>query len=158
MPVFGPWSARDILQGRPLGHPSHPLFIHFPAGLFPAAFLWDLASQLWPDGEFARAARLCIGLGLAGAIPSAVTGLVDYLGMVGGSKKKQLATYHLAAQLASVAAFGLSFLFRLRQPGRSRTPAVPMALAGGGLLALMVGNYIGGQLVYRHGMRVSTEL
>jgi len=32
-----------------------------------------------------------------------------------------------------------------------------MALAGGDLLALMVGNYIGGQLVYRRGMRVSTE-
>ncbi len=125
MPAPGSWSIRDILQGRPLGHPAHPLFAHFPAGLFPAALLWDLASQFRPEEDFGRAARLSIGLGLAGAVPAAVTGLVDYLGMVGGSRKKRLATYHLAAQLTSVGAFGLSFLLRLREPGRSRTPPGP---------------------------------
>lgn len=155
-PVLGRWSALDIVQGRPLGHPSHPLFIHFPAGLLPAAFFLDLASQVWPDRGLGRVASFNVGLGLAGAVPSALTGLVDYLGMVGGSKKKRVATRHLIAQLTAVGAFGLSLRWRLGRSDRSRTPRPALALAGVGLLALLVGNYLGGQLVYRHGMRVST--
>lgn len=154
-PVLGRWSTLDLVQGRPLGHPSHPLFIHFPAGLLPAAFFLDLASQVWPDRALGRVAGFNLGLGLAGAVPAALTGLADYLGMVGGSRKKQVATRHLIAQLTAVGAFGLSLRWRIRRPGR-RTPRPALILAGVGLLALVVGNYFGGQLVYRHGMRVGT--
>ncbi len=131
--------------------PGGKLFIHFPAGLLPAAFFLDLASQVWPDRGLGRVASFNVGLGLAGAVPSALTGLVDYLGMV-----ERVATRHLIAQLAAVGAFGLSLRWRLGRSDRSRTPRPALALAGLGLLALLVGNYLGGQLVYRHGMRVST--
>jgi uncharacterized membrane protein len=97
-----------------------------------------------------------IGLGLAGAVPSVLTGLVDYLGMVGGSKKKEVATRHLLAQLAALTAFSLSLLCRTRRRNPARTPAAAVVLGGVGLAALVVGNYLGGHLVYRQGMRVST--
>lgn len=78
--------------------------------------------------------------------------------MVGGPKKKQLATRHLVAQLMALSAFGLSFGWRARRRNVSRTPLPALILSRVGLLALGVGNYFGGQLVYRHGMRVSTGL
>jgi len=73
-----------------------------------------------------------------------------------GKKKKQVATRHLFAQLAALTAFGLSLRWRVRRRNPSRTPPPAVILGGVGLIALVVGNYFGGQLVYRHGMRVST--
>jgi len=96
-----------------LGRPTHPLFVHFPAGL-----LWDLAGQFRPEEDFGRAARLSIGLGQAGAVPAAVTGLV------GGSRRKRFATYHLAAQLTSG---GLRFKLSASAPGAWQVPDAPRA-------------------------------
>ncbi len=66
-PMGGGWTLREIDQGKPLGHPSHALFIHFPAGLWPAALLLD--SWIHPDPTLARAAPYDLLLGLALAVP-----------------------------------------------------------------------------------------
>ncbi len=31
--VAGRWTLKDVVQGKPIGHPSHPLFVHFPGGV-----------------------------------------------------------------------------------------------------------------------------
>ena len=93
--VAGRWTLKDVVQGKPLRHPSHPLFVHFPSALLPAAFIFDVLSRIDADLTFTRAAFYNISLGLTVAGFAAITGLVDYLPMVGGSRKKVLGTRHL---------------------------------------------------------------
>ena len=155
--VAGRWTVKDIVQGKPLGHPSHPMFVHFPSALFPVALVLDVISVFEPSLMLTRAAFYNIAAGLLMAGGAALTGLVDYLPMVGGSRKKKLGTYHLAAQLTAVSAMALSFLARTFDFHADSTGAVPLALAAVAVSALFVGNYFGGILVYRQGMRVSTE-
>lgn len=154
----GRWTIKDVVQGKPLRHPSHPLFVHFPSALFPAALLFDVISRIDADLTLTRAAFYNISLGLAVAALAVITGLVDYLPMIGGSTKKRLGTYHLIGQVASVFCFGVSLLVRAFDFDTTQTAWPALLLAATGVGALGVGNYFGGSLVYRQGMRVSVDL
>jgi uncharacterized membrane protein len=156
-PVAGRWTLKDIVQGKPLGHPSHAMFVHFPSALLPTAFVFDILSLINPDVTLVRAAFYNISFALLVAIVAATTGLVDYLPMVGGSRKKQLGTYHLIAQITTVTAFSLSLLVRAFDYDADQTPIPAFLLAAIGVAAIGIGNYFGGILVYRQGMRVSVD-
>jgi predicted membrane protein DUF2231 len=69
-----------------------------------------------------------------------------------------LGTYHLVAQVSAVSLFALSLLVRTFDYDAVQTPWPALLLAAGGALAIGVGNYFGGTLVYRQGMRVSVDL
>jgi uncharacterized membrane protein len=158
-PLFaGRWTIKDVVQGKPLRHPSHPLFVHFPSALFPAALLFDVISRIDADLTFTRAAFYNISLGLGVATLAAITGLVDYLPMVGGSTKKRLGTYHLIGQAVSVSCFSVSLVIRAFDFDATQTSWPALLFAAAGAAALAVGNYFGGSLVYRQGMRVSVDL
>ncbi len=156
--VIGRWTLRDAVQGKPLRHPSHPLFVHFPAALPIAAFAFDIASRVHADLTLPRAALYNLAFALGMALPAAITGLVDYLPMVPGSRKRRLGTYHLLSQVAAVSLFAVSLALRALEYDAGRTPPAEMAILGLGCLAVIVGNYFGGTLVYRQGMRVSVDL
>ncbi len=155
--IAGRWTVKDVVQGKPLHHPSHPMFVHFPSALFPVALAFDVISLFEPSVMLTRAAFYNIAAGLVMAGGAALTGLVDYLPMVGGSRKKKLGTYHLTGQLTAVSAMAFSLLARAFDFDADSTGAVALALAVIGVTSMAVGNYFGGILVYRQGMRVSTE-
>lgn len=39
-----PGLLKDFLQGKWLGHPLHPLLVHLPTALWPAALVFDILS------------------------------------------------------------------------------------------------------------------
>ncbi len=156
--VAGRWTLKEAVQGKPFGVASHPIFVHFPAALLPAAFIFDVISRIKADLTLTRAAFYDIALGLAVAGLAVLTGLVDYLPMVGGSRKKTLGTYHLIGQIVAISAFALSLVVRMFDFDADQTPWTALLLAGVGAVALGVANYFGGELVYRQGMRVSVDL
>ncbi len=126
--------------------------------MLPAAFVFDVISRIDADLTLTRAAFYNIALGLSIAVFAAITGLVDYLPMVGGSRKKRLGTYHLIGQVIAMSAFVLSFVLRAFDYNAEQTGLPALALAGIGALAIGIANYFGGGLVYRQGMRVSVDL
>ncbi|GBD07973.1 hypothetical protein HRbin22_00199 [Candidatus Thermoflexus japonica] len=155
--IGGGWTLREVLQGKPIGHPTHALVIHFPAGLWPAALLFDLLSWIRPDPTLVRAAfyDILLGLGMAGV--AILTGLLDFLPTVPGSRKRRLGWQHLLAQVGATTSFAVSAGLRALDPGSARTPILPLALAFLGVGLLLLGNFLGGELVYRHGMRVGAS-
>jgi uncharacterized membrane protein len=156
--VIGRWTLKETIQGKPIRHPSHALFVHFPSALLPAAFVFDIISRIHAEETLARAAFYNIAFGLAMASGAIVTGLVDYLPMVSGSRKKTLGTYHLLAQVPAMALFAISLALRAMDFDTEQTGLAALALAGLGTLGVLVGNYFGGELVYRQGMRVSVDV
>ena len=154
--LAGRWTLKDIVQGKPIGHPSHSLFVHFPSALFPTALTLDVISRIHSDITLTRAAFYDITVALIVGAFAAATGLVDYLPMFGGSRKKRLGTYHLIGQVTAMSAFALSLLVRVFDFDATQTPVAALVMALVGSSALVIGNYFGGMLVYRHGMRVNT--
>ena len=147
---------REVLQGKPLGHPSHPMFVHFPTALLPTSLLFDVLSWAISEPELVRAAFYNVAVGMAGALLALLTGFVDYFGMVPGSRKHRVTTWHMLANLPLMLIFATSLGLRSLELDATRTPLYILVLSLVGLPLLIVGNYLGGELVFRMGMRVNT--
>ena len=147
---------KEVLQGKPLGHPSHPMFVHFPTALFPTGILFDILSWAANEPELVKAAFYNVAVGLAGAMVAVLTGFVDYFGMVSGSRKHRVTTWQMLANLPLLLIFAVSLGLRSQELDAPSTPLYILVFTLAGLPFLVVGNYLGGELVYRMAMRVST--
>lgn len=150
---IGDWTLREIVQGKPWAHPTHAMFVHFPTALYPAALLFGLISLVQRSPGAADAAALLVTLGILATVPAALTGLLDWSGMVAGSTKKRLGTRHLLYQVASFA-LALLGLTTLLVDGDRPAPILGLLALGAAVVVMIAGNWIGGVLVYRMGMRV----
>src|SRR5437660_8159975 len=84
---------RDFLEGKPLGHPIHPMLVHFPIGLFFLSLLLDIASFVFPAAaNLVLASFYAISLGVLTALFAAVPGFVDYTGIRNDHPAKRTAT------------------------------------------------------------------
>ena len=153
-----PWTLKEIVQGKPLGHPSHPMFVHFPIAFYLAAIGLDVMSRIAPSPGFVLASTYLLVGGAVAAVILLITGLVDWFDMVRGSSKRRLATQHMLVQLTSVTFFQVALLLRFPDRHQARAEAVWIVLEVIGYLIMIVGQYLGGVLVYEKGMRVSTGL
>jgi uncharacterized membrane protein len=150
------WTFREWVQGRPLGHPSHPLFIHFPIAFYTATLVFDVMTRIEPNSALVLAGTyLLMGAALA-TLGAVVTGLVDWAGMVRGSSKRRTANRHLLAQVVAAVFFQTTLVLRFGDRFQAEAETLWIALEAIGFLVLSVGQYLGGVLVYEKGMRVRT--
>lgn len=131
------------------GHALHPQFVAGPLSLFPMASFFDLLYLATRDEAQARAAFSTLAAGYANAIAAAASGLGDYA-EIREKTTKRTATTHLILNLGVMALTGASLVRRLR----SRGDGLAMALAAAGSGLMVVSAWYGGELVYRHGVRV----
>jgi uncharacterized membrane protein len=150
------WRFVEIVQGKPLRHPSHPMFVHFPVALYLAALVFDVMSRIHPDPALVRAGTYLIIGAFIGTAFAVTTGLVDWWGMIRGSSKRRLATRHMLFQLTAAAFFVADFLLRWGNRDAERAEISWILLGAIGYSILAVGQWMGGVLVYEKGMRVST--
>ena len=147
------WTVKEIAQGKPWAHPTHAMFTHFPTALYPAALMFGLISQVQRSPHAADAATILVGLGIVATVPAALTGLLDRSGMVAGSTKRGVATKHMLYQVAALVLAFLAFVTFLFDPDR-RAPLLALLALGTAVVVMIAGNWLGGVLVYRMGMRV----
>lgn len=146
-------SVKDLLTGAAFGHPSHPFFVHFPTALYPVALVLGILSRTAEEPVYLDAATIVLGVGVGFALLAALTGLVDWLGMIPGSTKRRAATTHMLVQVAAQGfAAGALVAHLLDLDGAASSTA--LALLAIAVLLVSVGNWFGGVLVYRMGMRV----
>ncbi len=150
------WTFKEVVQGKPLGHPSHALFIHFPVAFYIGALGLDILSRVGTFPAAPVAATWLLMGAFAGSAFAIITGLVDWWGMVRGSRKRRWATRHLWLQLATLAVFVVDFAFRWSGRHQAGADGLWIALEAVGVGVLVVGQWFGGVLVYEMGMRVST--
>ncbi len=151
-----PWTFKEWVQGKPIGHPSHPMFVHFPIAFYLAVIVFDVMSRIQPNPGLVQASTyLLVGAVLATVI-LVTTGLTDWFGMVRGSSKRRLATQHMLVQVAAFVFFVVSLILRWPERGAPQADVLWIILEVIGYLIIAVGQYLGGVLVYERGMRVST--
>src|SRR5437763_15660466 len=85
----------DLLEGKPLRHPIHPMLVHFPIGFLVLSFLLDLVSLVFPEVPgLLRGSFYAMLLGIIAALLAAVPGTVDYSETRRDPPGKILATRH----------------------------------------------------------------
>ena len=135
-------------------HPIHPMLVTLPIGLWVFSLVSDViyvmkwGGPVWNDIAFYTMAG-----GIAGALIAALPGFVDLLSMSSG-KVKSIGILHMCINLIVVALFAVNLWLRyLAIPGT--TPPIWLSVIGVGLLG--VSGWLGGEMVYVHGVAVEPQ-
>jgi uncharacterized membrane protein len=141
------------------GHPIHPMIIPFPIGLWVFSLIADVI-YLWRGNPVWRdwiAFYALLG-GIIGAALAAVFGIIDWLSIKDREVKK-VADWHARLNVIALLIFAASFYLRttggLRMLGGSYT--IPLLLSVLGVILISVSGYLGGELVFRHGVAVNPQ-
>jgi len=142
--------VKDALSGTWLGHALHPLLTDLPIGTWTSATLLDLFG-----GKASRpAARKLVGVGLASAAPTALTGWTDWADTEPGSDEvRRIGIVHAVSNVTAAVLYGASYAARRRG---SHTTGVLFGLAGA--TAMSAGGWLGGDLSYARGVGVNETL
>lgn len=132
------------------GHPIHPMLVPIAIGGFVLSFAFDLvcaatgAYQPW-----GQAALFTMMAGIAAALMAAVPGLIDMLSLSGPVKK--IAITHMVINLAVVGLYIFNVALRYGNPN---SLMIPIALSFLAIALLVVSGWLGGKMVYEHGVGV----
>ena len=143
-----------LVKGLP-GHPLHPPLTDATIGIYTVASAFGVLSALGvSDRNTATAWWLALIVGLVVTGPTALTGLIDWLGITWGSPLWRTATLHLFSMLTATLFFLLAAIFGHGGyvDGEVTSGSLVLTLIGFGFLTL--GGWLGGTVVFVHGMRV----
>jgi uncharacterized membrane protein len=143
-----------LVRGLP-GHPIHPPLTDVTIGAYTAAVVMGLASIVGvaEDGA-ARGFWLALVVALIASGPTALTGLADWLTIERGTPLWRTATSHMIAMLTATVFFVIAAIIGHSEYSDFAVSSSAYALAVIGFAALTVGGWLGGTIVFVHGMRV----
>jgi uncharacterized membrane protein len=125
------------------GHPVHAILSDGPVVLIPAAFVAELWDRRHPAGS-PRLGVVAAAAAAVAAVAAGTVGWVDWLTIPAGHPARRPATIHGIVNSAAVLAVAAAVLGRRHR----------LRLLGAATIAIGVGAWIGGDLVFRHGWRV----
>lgn len=142
-------------------HPIHPILVHFPVAFLLAGsaghaiFAFTGLEQAWEYSLWLT------GGGLCAALPAALAGAYDlYMHIVRPARKDSYAAaaWHATVMITAVMTYGACFLYTYKTGMASVNLPVLLILSLGAAGILTAGGYLGGEMVYRHGVgRISEK-
>jgi uncharacterized membrane protein len=145
---------------RLLGHPIHPMLVHFPIVFWTvaaAAYVADAADL----GEGAAAiAMYSNGAGLIMAMLAMIAGLLELRSIEGRSRTMQVATWHMMLMATAWICFVLALVLPISagpNVDHSTASLAGVASAVVGFLLMGAGGWLGGRLVYEFATGVKNQ-
>lgn len=141
------------------GHPLHPMLASIPIGLL----TWSLISLVvyaasdsnmtWYDMSYWSAIA-----GIIAAVVAAVPGLIDGFGVAAKTEAKGLAMGHLLLNSVVTALFVIAVLM-MRDDGAidGAQLGTALALQAVGIGLLLLSGWLGGEMVFRHHIGMTTD-
>ena len=143
-----------LYRGLP-GHPLHPPLTDVTVGTYTFATICALLDVLGiSDETAAHAWALGLVIGLVVTAPTALTGFADWLQIERRTPLWRTATIHLFAMVTATVLFLLAAGIGYSDGMDGVVESTPFVLTLAGFLMLTVGGWLGGAIVFGHGMRV----
>jgi uncharacterized membrane protein len=139
---------------RLLGHPVHPMLVHFPIVFWTVATAAYVADAAGFGEASAAVAKYSNGAGLIMAALAMIAGLLELRSIEGRSKTMQVATWHMMVMATAWLCFLLALVLPISSGPRvdhltAQLASVASAVAG--FLLMGAGGWLGGRLVYEFG-------
>ncbi len=130
-------------------HPIHPMLVAIPIGLWVFSLVCDLVHVFGATSEnWLIVARYTMVGGIVGALIAAVPGFIDMLSLPGPLKR--IALMHMSINLTVVGLYVVNVYLRAR--GAESNAPLWLSVIAIGMLA--VSGWLGGKMVYVHGVAV----
>jgi uncharacterized membrane protein len=143
-----------LLKG-PAGHPLHPPLTDATIGAYTFAAVMAVLCQVGvSEHNTTTGWWLALIAGLVISAPTALTGFLDWLDITRGTPLWRTATLHLSTMLTATIVFAIA-------AGAGHADYVSGSVGGASLVLTLIGfalltlgGWIGGAIVFTHGMRV----
>lgn len=143
-----------LIRGLP-GHPLHPPLTDATIGAYTAAAVMGFASIIGvAEKSAAHGWWLALVVGLIFTVPTALTGLADWLTISSDSPLWRTATGHALTMVGATVFFLIAVLVGHGGYKHGAVEAGPYVLTLVGFAAMTAGGWLGGAITYVHGMRV----
>lgn len=133
--------AKNAMHGVWLGHPLHPVLTDIPLGAWATALACDALEEITGRKEFGQTADIAVGIGLAGAVGAAITGLTDWSDTDGQARK--IGMMHGLMNIAGTGLYTASLACR-----KNGNRATGRGLSLLGFLVAAGSAWLGGSLVF----------
>jgi uncharacterized membrane protein len=143
-----------LVRGMP-GHPLHPPLTDLTIGTYSfatIAAILDVTGLV--DTAAAQAWWIALAVGLCSTVLTAATGFADWLVLEWGSELWKTATAHMAAMLVATVVFLAALLIGHGCYEDGSITSGPFVVTLVGFVLLTTGGWLGGAVVFVHGMRV----
>jgi uncharacterized membrane protein len=141
------------------GHPVHPMLIPFPIGLWAFSLVADVI-YIWRGNPVWRnyIAFYTLLAGIIGAVAAAVPGFIDWLSIKDRNVVK-IANWHARLNVIALLIFTASFYLRTTRGSAlvSEGYTIPIALSVLGVILISISGYLGGEMVFVHGIAVDQQ-
>lgn len=147
--------TRHVLEGRPIGHPLHTMLTHLPLGLWLLGLAFDALSYVF-SGEYwpVHGAFWSLLLGTIAAVPTAITGFNDFLGVRDDHPAQMAILWHMGLNIAAAGLFAVATGVHWAFIEYAPVPVGVTILTAAAYGIVMVSSYLGGVIVYNHGVSV----
>ena len=143
-----------LWQGLP-GHPLHPPLTDLTIGAYSFAAIAAILSKLGvAEHGLAQAWWLALIVALCSTVLTALTGFADWLQITWGSEMWKTATLHALANVTAGAIFLIAAIVGHGGYVDHAVTTGAFILTLVGFATLTLGGWLGGAIVYVHGMRV----
>ena len=135
-------------------HPIHPMLVALPIGMW----IFSLASDViylagWGGAIWKDVAFYSMAGGLIGALLAAVPGLIDLLS-IRSPQVTRIGIWHMSINLLVVVLYAINLWLRY-QAAPVADPPIWLSIVG--VMLLGVSGWLGGQMVYVHGVAVEPQ-
>ena len=133
-------------------HPIHPMLVPIPIGLWLFSLVSDLIFRFGGGAaEWQTVAFYTMVGGIIGALAAAIPGLIDMISLPAGPKRT--AIIHMTLNLTVVALYVVNVFVRSTNP---ENIGLALMLSVVAVALLAVSGWLGGKMVYEHGVAVDT--
>jgi uncharacterized membrane protein len=136
------------------GHPIHVMLIHFPSALLPMDLICSILGYSMNDLSFVKAAFYASAGGVVLGWLAIITGAFDLAKLT--EERNNLvrkALTHAGINLVVIIGFSLIAFTTWKQYPALEPDSIGKMILKAGLIAFMIiGNFIGGSLVLKHGV------
>ena len=137
------------------GHPIHPMLVAFPIALWVFSFVADVIFLWRGNTGWEWMASWTLLAGCLAAIVAAVFGIIDYFS-IRDKEVSKIAAWHARLNVLALLLFAVSWYLRrgvdFANPNGKLT--IPIALSVVGVIVVTISGWLGGELVFKHGVGV----
>lgn len=133
-------------------HPLHPALVHFPVACWSLATLADVAGLWWTRWPLWQLSAAMLAVGCAVGLLAAAAGLLELLKLSPEHPAAADANRHMLLALTAWCLYAGSLFLRMKHLQPAEPGALAIAAGVAGFLALGATGWLGGKLVYVHGV------
>ena len=130
----------------------HPALVHYPIALLPTALAADALGSVTGSKTLQRFGR---GLMPLAAISAAVSGLAGLVAQEACRADEEAMEMLVTHRNLNIGLIGLTGVMAVKRAGKSRASARYLLAGAAGVGAMVYSAYLGGRMVYAHGVGVS---